>query len=62
MGPLWRNSDGLFTDHKKITEVLNDFFASVFPDNHLSHSTEATERNGRVHEREELPTASAHQV
>ena len=43
-------------------EVLNDFFASVFPSKCSSHTTQVTEENGRDWENEELPTIGKDQV
>ena len=44
------------------TEVLNDFFASVFIDRGSSHITQDAESNGKNLEKEDLPALSEDQV
>ncbi|GAB0209359.1 hypothetical protein GRJ2_003401600 [Grus japonensis] len=60
VGPLQNETGDLVTQDMEKAEVLNDFFASVFTGNCLSHTAQVTE--GRDGENAELPTVGEDQV
>ncbi|GAB0209884.1 hypothetical protein GRJ2_003454100 [Grus japonensis] len=60
VGPLRNETGDLVTQDMEKAEVLNDFFASVFTGNCLSHTAQVTE--GRDGENEEPPTVGEDQV
>ncbi|KAK4832375.1 hypothetical protein QYF61_022230 [Mycteria americana] len=62
VGHLWKEMGDLVTGNMEKTEVLNDFFASVFTSKCSSHTAQVTECKGRDWENEELPTVEADQV
>ena len=62
MGPLQNETGDLVTQDMEKAEVLNDFFASVFTGNCLSHTAQVTEGKGRDWENAELPTVGEDQV
>jgi len=47
VGPLWKETGDLVTQGMEKTEVLNDFFASVFTSNCSSHAAQVAEGKGR---------------
>ncbi|GAB0210253.1 mitochondrial enolase superfamily member 1 [Grus japonensis] len=62
VGPLQNETGDLVTQDMEKAEVLNDFFASVFTGNCLSHTAQVTEGKGRDGENEEPPTVGEDQV
>jgi len=56
VGPLWKETGDLFTRDMEKTEVLNDFFASVFISRCSSHTAQVAEGKGKDSDNEELPT------
>ncbi|GAB0209929.1 mitochondrial enolase superfamily member 1 [Grus japonensis] len=60
VGSLWKEMGDQVTWDMEKAEVLNDFFASVFTGNCLSHTAQVTE--GRDGENEEPPTVGEDQV
>ncbi|GAB0209914.1 hypothetical protein GRJ2_003457100 [Grus japonensis] len=60
VGPLRNETGDLVTQDMEKAEVLNDFFASVFTGNCLSHTAQVTE--GRDWENAEPPTVGEDQV
>ncbi|GAB0208438.1 hypothetical protein GRJ2_003309500 [Grus japonensis] len=62
VGPLWNETGDLVTQDMEKAEVLNDFFASVFTGNCLSHTAQVTEGKGRDWENAEPPTVGEDQV
>ncbi|GAB0186694.1 mitochondrial enolase superfamily member 1 [Grus japonensis] len=60
VGPLWNETGDLVAQDMEKAEVLNDFFASVFTGECLSHTAQVTE--GRDRENAELPTVGEDQV
>ncbi|GAB0178545.1 mitochondrial enolase superfamily member 1 [Grus japonensis] len=62
VGPLQKETGDLVTQDMEKTEVLNDFFASVFTSKCSSHTTQATEDKGRDRENAEPPTVGEDQV
>lgn len=62
VGPLWKEPGDLVTRDTEKTEVLNDFFASVFTSKCSSHTAQAAESKGKNLEKEHLPAVSEDQV
>ncbi|KFO06993.1 hypothetical protein N312_02671, partial [Balearica regulorum gibbericeps] len=62
VGPLQNETGDLVTQDMEKTEVLNNFFASVFTGNCLSHTAQIAEGKGRDWENAEPPTAGEDQV
>ncbi|GAB0185903.1 mitochondrial enolase superfamily member 1 [Grus japonensis] len=62
VGPLWKETGNLVTQDMEKTEVLNDFFASVFTSKCSSHTAQVTEGKGRDWENKELPSVGEDQV
>jgi len=62
VGPLWKEMGDLVTWDMEKTEVLNDFFASVFTDKCSSHTAQVAESKCRDWEDEEPPTVGEDQV
>ncbi|GAB0175988.1 mitochondrial enolase superfamily member 1 [Grus japonensis] len=62
VGPLRNETGDLVTQDMKKAEVLNDFFASVFTGQCLSHTAQITEGKGRDWENAEPPTVGEDQV
>lgn len=61
-GPLRKEMGDLVTQDMGKAGVLNDFFVSVFPGKHSSHTIHVTEGKARDYEKEEPPTAGEDQV
>jgi len=58
VGPLWKETGNLVTREKEKTEVLNDFFASVFTGKGSSHTTQVAGSNGKNLVKVDLPAVS----
>jgi len=62
VGPLWKEAGDLSTQDVEKSEVLNDFFASVFNSKYSSHTTQVAAGKGRDWQNEEPPTVGEDQV
>jgi len=62
VGPLQKEAGDLVTGDMEKTEVLNDFFASVFNSKCCSYTTQVAEGKGRDWENEEPHTVGEDQV
>ncbi|GAB0186183.1 mitochondrial enolase superfamily member 1 [Grus japonensis] len=56
VGPLWNEMGDLVTLNKEKTEVVNDFFVSVFTSKGSNHTAQVAEGKDRDWENEEPPT------
>ena len=62
VGPLQKETGDLVTGYTEKTEVLIDFFASVFTRKGSSHTTQAAESKGKNLDKEDLPAVSEDEV